>query len=922
MTKKKLPIKAISYSYNNRTASQAEKSLLDYEYQQWLEQRSFIESDTKFLDRGFSERGESLLHFHLIIRLPVGFETQLADTLDSLSLQIHEGWSLDIISTLSSPDGLEEVPNIGWHTLSSNDEFKKAVDFLAEANACNWLIEIPVGARLDILYLWRLAKEISISPDTSAFFVDDDCCDNSGKRHSPRFKPGTNPAYLQSADIAGPLCVRKEAWLASGGAGEYNGSHWFSQLLRIAGQFGWQTIKHIPDVLITYLNAFPSDTAACLLALLDSLKKNGTEGEVTAVTAQSWNIRYALKTPPPVTIAILSQGQLELISRCFDSVIKNTCYPEYEILIVTNELVDDPELNHWLKDTEERSQSPKVRTIYAQIDANHAVRCNCAIRASDSDFVLFLREEAVIVQEKWLEELVRTCQQADIAAASPLQHSPGDAKVLASRNILGLLGENESPYGGKAALGENGYLDCLQITQDASALPSSCLLIRKVSYQEAGGMDELELGDNLADTDLCLKLRKNHWRLIVQPRASVIYGGVTNHYDVKRQLKAKIAKMEATESFQKRWGKTAAIDPFWNLNLSLVVSTPTPETEYRAQWQYLPSDKPRILAHPIANGQGDFRITSPLTAIRKAGLASECVWRQKVFSKTRFHTVAEIARMAPSSVIVQNYIHNMSLAALEEWNSSHCRPFVVYALDDLITDMDKSNPFRIHIPPNARARLKYALARSDRLVVSTDFLAESYRHFINDIRVVPNRLEQDIWRPLHSLKRTSKKPRIGWAGGSTHQGDLILLKEIIEQTRGEADWIFFGMCPDEIRPLLAEFHDLVPLAEYPAYLASLNLDIAVAPLAQTPFNQGKSNLRLLEYGALGIPVVCTDIDPYQNSPACRVANTVKAWTTALRERIHDTEACAHEGIAMREWVHRNYMLEEHLEEWLKAHLPT
>jgi hypothetical protein len=203
-------------------------------------------------------------------------------------------------------------------------------------------------------------------------------------------------------------------------------------------------------------------------------------------------------------------------------------------------------------------------------------------------------------------------------------------------------------------------------------------------------------------------------------------------------------------------------------------------------------NKPRILAHPLGNGQGDFRVVAPLTAVRKAGLATECVWRQHVVGMARFFTAAEIVRLEPTSFIVQNYIHDISLAVLDEWNTSSCRPFLVYALDDLINDLDKTNPFRKYIPPNARSRLKYALARCDRLVVSTDFLAETYRHFIGDIRVVPNRLEKNIWCPLNSLKRTSNKPRIGWAGGSTHQGDLLLLKEIIEQTRDEADWVFFA----------------------------------------------------------------------------------------------------------------------------------
>ena len=67
------------------------------------------------------------------------------------------------------------------------------------------------------------------------------------------------------------------------------------------------------------------------------------------------------------------------------------------------------------------------------------------------------------------------------------------------------------------------------------------------------------------------------------------------------------------------------------------------------------------------------------------------------------------------------------------------------------------------------------------------------------------------------------------------------------------------MCPTEIRPLLVEYHPFTQFADYPAGLAALNLDIAVAPLAQLPFNQGKSNLRLLEYGIVKEFTILKDV---------------------------------------------------------------
>lgn len=889
-------------------------------YAQWERLRELLPEDGKIIANTLKSLQGRQPQFHLLLRLQPGSETLLADTLDSLNQACYENWHLDIITTLPTPDGLDELPCIDWHTLADGTGAKALADDLVAARRRDWIIELPAGARLDLLYLWRLAMHAQANPESRAFFVDDDCCSASGTHHSPRFKPGVNPAALQSADLAGPICVRRDAWRATGGASQAHGSPWFSQLLRIADKFGWSSIQHIADVLISYPEAFPSDPAPCVLGLIESLQGKGGAGEIVPVTGQSWCIRYPLTTLPDISIAVLSQGQLDLLSRCLESILEKTDYPAFKIIIALSDALDDPDLTLWLEDI--RRQSPRtIDVVRTAAGANHATRCNLAVKSSIDDFVLLIREEAVVVQGNWLEELVRTGLQTDVVATAPLLITPGEAKVWDAGNVLGLCDTLGSPYQGEAKLGEDGYLDMLKVARDVSVLSSCCTLVRKTSYLDAGGMDETELGDNLADADLCLKIRRQHQRLIYQPLAKVVYASTETldiRCDSSHKSQALIDKARATETFYRRWQKSALIDPFWNPNLSLAKSVPKPETDFRAQWQYLPSGSPRILARPITNGQGIFRITSPLRAVRKAGLAEECTWPD---GSLRQPTMADIIRLAPTSLIVQNFIYDHHLSTLRSWEESHCRPFLVYALDDLITDMDASNPFRKNIPANSRARLKYALHRCDRLVVTTDFLAEAYQHFIPAIRVVPNRLEKATWLPLQTIKRSSAKPRIGWAGGSTHQGDLVLLKEVIEQTRNEADWVFFGMCPEELRPLLAEYHPLISFDEYPASLAALNLDIAVAPLAQTAFNQGKSNLRLLEYGVLGIPVVCTDIDPYQNSPACRVANTVNAWTTALRERIYDADAREREGLALQQWVHRNYLLEDHLEDWLKAHLP-
>jgi glycosyltransferase involved in cell wall biosynthesis len=168
-----------------------------------------------------------------------------------------------------------------------------------------------------------------------------------------------------------------------------------------------------------------------------------------------------------------------------------------------------------------------------------------------------------------------------------------------------------------------------------------------------------------------------------------------------------------------------------------------------------------------------------------------------------------------------------------------------------------------------------------------------------------------------------RKPRVGWAGGEQHQGDLELILPLVKATAQEFDWVFFGMCPKGLRPYVKEIHNGVPFMEYPAKLASLNLDVAVAPLEHNRFNVAKSNLRLLEYGIMGWPTICSDIEPYRNgnAPVVRVPNNPNAWIKAVREYAYDLDAAAAEGDKLKQWVLDNWMLSNHAEEWLAALMP-
>jgi hypothetical protein len=167
-----------------------------------------------------------------------------------------------------------------------------------------------------------------------------------------------------------------------------------------------------------------------------------------------------------------------------------------------------------------------------------------------------------------------------------------------------------------------------------------------------------------------------------------------------------------------------------------------------------------------------------------------------------------------------------------------------------------------------------------------------------------------------------QKPRVGWAGSAIHEVDLAIISEVVKVLHEEVEWVFFGLCPEGTRTMV-EYHGGVVNSAYPSKLASLDLDLAISPLADIPYNHAESHIRLLEYGALGYPVICTDITPYQGGyPVTRVRNAAKNWIDAIREHISDLDELARRGDALREYVNGNWMLEDNLEVWLQAWLPS
>ncbi|MEO1765706.1 glycosyltransferase [Thiobacter aerophilum] len=849
----------------------------------------------------------------------------LADTVDSLALQLYKNWRLIVVAPVPSPDpAFNTIPQLVWIQAGTVSERKRAVDVVLAGLSQAWLWCLLPGARLEPHAMLRMGDYINSRMNWRLIYSDHDRSGHDGGMTEPWFKPDFNLDLLRSMDYIGPFTVRADTVLEAGGYSTLEGAETYDLALRVLDRVGEEAIGHIADVLVHLpeTGMLTKSDEAAMEAVRAHLRRAGIAGEVTpGYIPGTHRVTYAHAEQPLVSIIIPNRDKLEFLKPCVESLLAKTSYPYYEVIIVDNQSTDPDVLDYYRE--LEKTHGERVRLLSYDAPFNFSAMNNLAARQAKGDYLLLLNNDTQIVQPQWLERMLNYGQRPEVGIVGARLVYPETGKLQHAGVVLGLHGVADHPFNGRLGLNDPGYMKRALVDQNYSAVSAACMLVRKTVYQQVAEMDEDHLKVLLNDVDLCLKVGRAGYKVVWTPYATVVHHGSSSIKSAGvdlMKLATDYARAEQERAVMlERWLPVLATDPAYNRHLSLLPPGYEVESTLVIDWDPNFHDRPRLLGLPLAGGSGEYRIIGPFRALSRAGLAHGDVVQGGKYFESRVVWPVELARAQPDTFVLHATLGDAHLKAMHQYRQYNKDVLLVFSLDDLVTELPPENSFHRHMPRDVKPRLRKALSLSDRVVVSTEPIANLCRTMHEDVRVLPNRLENAIWGHLTSRRRVGRKPRVGWAGAQQHAGDLALIADVVKATAQEVDWVFFGMCPDALRPHVREYHDfVVSFYDYPAKLASLDLDLAVAPLAINAFNEAKSNLRLLEYGILGWPVVCTDIHPYRDAPVKRVPNTTEAWVEAIRERIHDLDAAQAEGDELREWVRRHYLLENHLDEWLRA----
>lgn len=189
---------------------------------------------------------------------------------------------------------------------------------------------------------------------------------------------------------------------------------------------------------------------------------------------------------------------------------------------------------------------------------------------------------------------------------------------------------------------------------------------------------------------------------------------------------------------------------------------------------------------------------------------------------------------------------------------------IITECDDDLIDPPAYNPASGSFRPGSEV-LDIALSQmrdSDAVIVSTPYLKEVYGEYCDNIHVATNSIDSTHWG--QAKRKNHGGIRIMWAGGASHDEDLRILLPVMDKVykyHPEAKWIMVHGAPGFVldKPNVEDVRKWTRIDKYPKFLASMGATIGVAPLVDNKFNRGKSNLRWLEYSALGIPTVASNV---------------------------------------------------------------
>lgn len=249
---------------------------------------------------------------------------------------------------------------------------------------------------------------------------------------------------------------------------------------------------------------------------------------------------------------------------------------------------------------------------------------------------------------------------------------------------------------------------------------------------------------------------------------------------------------------------------------------------------------------------------------------------------------------------------------------------VVYEVDDYLHSIKHrdDHAFQRSFSNHDLSEYELCMKACDGMICSTEFLARAYRHFNKRVYVCENGIDPGRYRLTRPQRPTCN---IGWSGATGHarsvQPWLQATGEVME-LREKTCFVSIGQpFADALRPYFGARAITVPFCAIEQYPAAMTMiDVALAPAGNHGFHRAKSDLRWLEAGALGIPIIANpDTYPHiVHGVTGFHARDARSMKRLLLTLVDDEGLRTALGESARDYVLANRTMEKVVDQWRHA----
>ena len=263
---------------------------------------------------------------------------------------------------------------------------------------------------------------------------------------------------------------------------------------------------------------------------------------------------------------------------------------------------------------------------------------------------------------------------------------------------------------------------------------------------------------------------------------------------------------------------------------------------------------------------------------------------------------------------------------------SFCRSHGVLTgmeVDDYITGLPSQHPS--YAGYNAlRARIEEFMRSLDFMTVTTERLKNFLLPCNKNIYVMPNLVDLRIWDIKVRQDGHPGVTVIGYAGSEPHGYDfrpvIPAIRHIAEKYSGSVAFKFIGYFPSALKGVQGIFHapSIEHYSRYARFVKESAFDIALAPLEDNTYSQGKSNIKFLEYSMCSSAGIYSRVGAYADTVSHEqngilTGNSSQEWIDAMDRLIKDRGLRNRLAAAAYAHVSREYSLQARYSEWVQGY---